>query len=257
MGYIIGVIIWGIIWGYATNAVISNKGYSENWFWWGFFFGVIAFLVALTKPDVRMSTVENNNTYTDTINFLQGVESERHRQLDGAWLCEKCNAMNPSYVGTCGCGITKIENDQLKKQKAEKQAKKIQEEKEVTEKTDTLSESEKADALLKYKNLLDVGAITEEEYNLKKAELLGINPVYKSTEPTEPLEKTINLDREYTQTEKMILSVLDKNSDGISSMSLSQAIPRSVPPKEVMDALRNLEESGEVIKGEYGKYIKK
>lgn len=29
-------LIWGIIWGVATNKVIENKGYYENWFWWGF-----------------------------------------------------------------------------------------------------------------------------------------------------------------------------------------------------------------------------
>ena len=29
-GYIIGIIIWGCIWGVATNKVIENKGYYEN-----------------------------------------------------------------------------------------------------------------------------------------------------------------------------------------------------------------------------------
>ena len=53
MGYLIGFIIWGIIWGFATKAVIENKNYSENWFWWGFFFGIIAFIVALAKPENR------------------------------------------------------------------------------------------------------------------------------------------------------------------------------------------------------------
>ena len=50
---LIVVIVWGVIWGFATNSVISNKGYDSNWFWWGFFFGFIAFIVALTKPDVN------------------------------------------------------------------------------------------------------------------------------------------------------------------------------------------------------------
>ena len=33
---IIAIITWcipGIIFGIATNAVIRNKGYDENWFW--------------------------------------------------------------------------------------------------------------------------------------------------------------------------------------------------------------------------------
>lgn len=33
MVYFIGIIIWGVVWGYATKAVINNKGYDENWFW--------------------------------------------------------------------------------------------------------------------------------------------------------------------------------------------------------------------------------
>ncbi len=52
-------IIWGIIWGFATHKVIENKGYYENWFWWGFFFGFIAFIVACTKPDKRSVYIED------------------------------------------------------------------------------------------------------------------------------------------------------------------------------------------------------
>ena len=44
-------IIQGVIFGFATNQIIKNKGYSENWFWWGFFFSFLAVIVAATKPD--------------------------------------------------------------------------------------------------------------------------------------------------------------------------------------------------------------
>lgn len=44
------VLVYGIIFGVVTNIVIKNKGYEENWFWWGFFFGVFALIVACTKP---------------------------------------------------------------------------------------------------------------------------------------------------------------------------------------------------------------
>ena len=53
MGYIIVLIIWALIWGFATKKVVENKGYSENWFWWGLFCGIIAFIVGLTKPHNR------------------------------------------------------------------------------------------------------------------------------------------------------------------------------------------------------------
>lgn len=48
-------IVQGIVWGIATNKIIENKGYKENWFWWGFFFSFLALIVALTKPDVNNS----------------------------------------------------------------------------------------------------------------------------------------------------------------------------------------------------------
>lgn len=48
-------IVQGIVWGIATDKIIENKGYKENWFWWGFFFSFLALIVALTKPDVNNS----------------------------------------------------------------------------------------------------------------------------------------------------------------------------------------------------------
>ena len=58
MGYIlVGTIIGGIIWGVVVNKVIENKGYEENWFWWGFFFGIFALIIALTKQSVNTTKV--------------------------------------------------------------------------------------------------------------------------------------------------------------------------------------------------------
>lgn len=48
--YLWGLLVYGIIFGVVTNIVIKNKGYEENWFWWGFLFGVFALIVACTKP---------------------------------------------------------------------------------------------------------------------------------------------------------------------------------------------------------------
>ena len=45
---------------------------------------------------------------------------------------------------------------------------------EETAESDSSSEISAADEILKYKNLLDAGAITQEEYDTKKKQLLGI-----------------------------------------------------------------------------------
>ena len=52
--YVVVIIVLGFIWGFASDAVVRGKGYdSSGWFLWGFFFGIIAFIVALSKPDNR------------------------------------------------------------------------------------------------------------------------------------------------------------------------------------------------------------
>ena len=62
--------------GFATKKVIENKGYRENWFWWGFFFGLIALIVALTKPERFRNTSAPVSAYTAP------VKSEADKELD-------------------------------------------------------------------------------------------------------------------------------------------------------------------------------
>lgn len=60
--YIISAMIWGVVWGMVTNKIIENKGYNENWFWWGFFFSWIAAIVAATKPQINESYYSGERT---------------------------------------------------------------------------------------------------------------------------------------------------------------------------------------------------
>lgn len=151
-------LIWGLVWGFATNAVIRNKGYKENWFWWGFFFGLIALIVAATKPSYY--------DYMQSQNAISKVTEEninRHTLSNGGWECP-CGAVNPAYTGTCSCGRTKAEVLRLQKQTQEEaQSKAAQQE-----------ETENLDRLKKLKELLDIGAITNEEFEQKKRQLLDI-----------------------------------------------------------------------------------
>lgn len=153
--YIICLIIWGAIWGFATNTVISNKGYDENWFWWGFFFGIIALLVALGKPNCY----ETQQSYAVSKMY---EDEDRKNTLDaGGWECY-CGNLNPYYTGTCSCGRTKSEVLNFRKQEKEQ--------KESTKKME--AESAKLDNLKKLKDLLDSGVLTQEEFDKKKKQLL-------------------------------------------------------------------------------------
>lgn len=172
--YVIIYVILGVIWGCGVQAVIDNKGYKENWFWWGFFFGVWALIFALTKPDVY----SGKYTYVDTPLTRASDEEEREKEIarqkkvleDGGWKCI-CGTINASYVGSCYCGQTK-----------ESSLRKIQEREIARQQTQNnrileakkKSESDNLDNIKKLKELLDMDAITEEEYELKKKELLNL-----------------------------------------------------------------------------------
>ena len=61
--YIFIAVFWGCIWGFATQSVIQNRGYDENWFWWGFFFGFIALIVAASKPQAQHTMASDQPMY--------------------------------------------------------------------------------------------------------------------------------------------------------------------------------------------------
>lgn len=146
--YVIFVVIWGIVWGTVTNKVIDNKGYSENWFWWGFFFGFFALIVAATKPSITSSSAVST----------QSVQTNMDKKTleAGGWKCS-CGRVNPSYTGTCACGKSKLDAPEAVQARKEEEEKKLANLKKVRE----------------YKELLDSGVITQEEFEAKKEEILG------------------------------------------------------------------------------------
>lgn len=180
IGYCIAVIIWGIIWGCVTNAVIHNKGYDDNWFWWGFFFSFIAVIVAFSKPEIVYSNGNDRDDENYSFNSNYGHSSLFHdttatARQDGMWQCAWCNKMNSNYVGTCSCGKSKSESEEKRKSDA-KIAKDFYAGMGTSEHSDPTDDSQKTlnniEAIKKLKELLDMGAITQEEFEQKKKELL-------------------------------------------------------------------------------------
>ena len=148
--YLIILIVVGSVFGIATQSIIDNKGYDEKWFWWGFFFGFIAMLVAISKP-------ENHAYEGANPKWMQSSSDSRDDAIlkQGGWRCT-CGRVNSSYTGTCACGKRKEERASSKQ--THKNA----------------SADDKFDEIKKYKELLDSGIITEEEFDKKKIELLGL-----------------------------------------------------------------------------------
>lgn len=211
MLYIIIMIIYGIIWGVVCDKVVSNKGYNESWFWWGFFFGIFAFLVAVTKPTVSNTQYVSTRSDSRLSQIANDVTRERRMESRlGAdqWYCGKCGRNNPKYLTTCVCGQPKDENKTAyeKFKEAEEEASKwtcgfcgnrnpknfaickcgakkseadkieyVAKENVGVQNTDVvMSDKDSADALLKFKELLDMGVISQEEFDAKKKQILGL-----------------------------------------------------------------------------------
>lgn len=229
LSFFIGLIIGSVIWGFATQAVINNKGYNENWFWWGFFFGIIGFIIALTKPQCPKSEFA-----ADSYDNLRRISAEQN--APGSWRCKKCGKFNASYIGTCACGCSKENNlAEINQNKGE------------AAKPEPVSETEKIELVVKYKNLLDSGIISNEEFEMKKAELLGTTSEgKKNTETTK---------EKYSSIEKMVLKLISQNPEGISGLNIAKTVPKNISPEELSQALNHLVEMNE-IKLENGIYLK-
>ncbi len=113
--YVLPILIWKCIWGYATRAVIKGKGYKADWFLRGVLFGLIAFIVAICKPNVV-----NTPEFVKQLNQWQDSADTTKQRI-------------------------KKENGEIKSN---------------------------VDRLREYKQLLDEGVITQEEFEQKKAQIL-------------------------------------------------------------------------------------
>ena len=86
---------------------------------------------------------------------------------EGGWKCNRCGRINASYVTSCNCGMYIEQNKNwLKKQEEERKAR--------AEEHKAKESKSQADEIKKFKELLDSGAITQEEYDAKKKQILGL-----------------------------------------------------------------------------------
>ena len=188
LGLVIDIII-GCIFGAVTNTIIHNKGYwYKNWFWAGFFGWGIAVIVA---------AVQTEAPHEPTLHEQQMRSMEQKSYVKGStpvpagfWRCV-CGVANPPNVGTCSCGLKRSEAVRLQQEKTRESIEKSKKAIEAAERikakgqsrgevstpktpaSDVSDEKERVRLLKEYKELLDSGVISEEEFNAKKASLLN------------------------------------------------------------------------------------
>lgn len=164
LAYIFAIIINGCIWGAVTYGINQSKGYYNNGFWWGFWLGLIGVIVVLCQPNMNQYQYRKSPYDNGQNGRLPAVTSPQPVPA-GGWQCS-CGRAHPAYVSSCGCGKNK--NDILSPSVDSKSQN-------SSEETDSLIHNEETNIKIikQYKELLDSGAITQEEFEAKKKQLLG------------------------------------------------------------------------------------
>lgn len=103
----------------------------------------------------------NRPAYNSTSDYIAPLEKS-----EDIWKCAKCGRYNSGYA--CECGILKGDSALLEKQQAERNRQKSE------EKVKSDKEVENLQKLKAYKDLLDSGVISQEEFDKKKMELLNL-----------------------------------------------------------------------------------
>lgn len=187
MMYFVVVLVQAIIFGFATKRVIEDKGYDDDWFWWGFFFGLIALVVALAKPQkidyfsysgqpYQPTYTSYQNAYGSNVSNAANKVHNEQLLTNGGWKCS-CGRVLASYVSSCSCGKSKsdVKNAELKR-KLDEEARlaELKKQEETQAQATGMCESSKVSAIKEYKELMDAGIISQEEFEAKKKQLLGL-----------------------------------------------------------------------------------
>ena len=124
--WLVVALIWGIVWGAVTRQTIIDKGYDNGaaYFFLGFFLGLIGWIYAFSKPDLKKQ-VQEKMMY----DYIQGNNQSKQPSMNN----------NTSENNNSGISSGKAKEE-----------------------------------LTAYKNMLDEGLITEEEYEAKKKQILNI-----------------------------------------------------------------------------------
>ena len=181
IGYLIGILIWTVVWGFITKHISESKGYDGG-FWWGFWLGLIGLIVVACKPDNHHSYNQSYNydsSYSSSLSSYAREEENKRIMANGGWKCNNCNNVNPDYITTCSCGTSKSNNVSIPFERNSTPIERPKTKSELTPESKSTTETEPkltlaADEILKLKQLLDAGALTQDEFDAKKKQLLGL-----------------------------------------------------------------------------------
>lgn len=147
------------IFGTITRTINENKGYDGG-FAWGFWLGWIGIIVVACREPAPVYYPAPSSR-----NYNQPASS-----APGGWRCT-CGRFHSGYVTSCACGQSKqnVLNPAKPAVPVQKQAIPAP----APAAPAPADESKTIEALKEYKDLLDSGIITQEEFEQKKKALLS------------------------------------------------------------------------------------
>lgn len=155
--YLIVCIVVGLICGLIGDAISKNRN-MDGGFLWGFFLGVIGIIVVAVRPN------DNQKVKASSFNSLEKSQREREQEMldEGGWKCV-CGRVNYHYVSSCPvCRKSRREGDINNILREQANAEKKDDAEKIKEK------------ITEFKKLLDEGIITQEEYEAKRKQILGL-----------------------------------------------------------------------------------
>lgn len=169
-GTFIGIIIISLICGAISESISDKRGVAGG-FWWGVFLWVIGIIVVALMPvdKARQEEYLNNTAHIyycpQCDKTYSGVSDKKND------VCPNCNCLliETAVLLDDWQNFSDAKKEQMKKAFAEGQYSRN-----ATSITAPASIVGGADEIKKYKELLDGGVITQEEFEAKKKQLLGL-----------------------------------------------------------------------------------
>lgn len=160
--WFIAAIVFAVVWGMGCKKIVSSKGYGESeqniYFWLGFFLGLLGvFIAAIKSPNPNQS-----------VNVPVSVPNP----VDPVWKCSFCGTQNIGSEAYSRCSSCRHTRGESRRNMAKSNTNRLNDSISNNGLNNNNNVLTDLDALKKLKELLDMGAITQEEFDEKKAKLL-------------------------------------------------------------------------------------
>ena len=166
-----------LIFGFACSIVERNKGYDDSgaWFIWGTLFGFVALIVVCAKP---VNQAEKPKSYVGIprIFYCPNCNSTYNSARISRLICPDCKLplIETVFLSDKWQQFSEERKEELRQRMREGHGLLGEVEISPEETVDAAPAFSPADEIKKYKELLDMGAITQEEFDAKKRQLLNL-----------------------------------------------------------------------------------